>query len=198
MSDRIAKYRPNIRDVISSWEQARPDLDLSNFLLAICVMRLGRIVDDAYDRMCRESYGIRGADMRVLFSLRRAGKPYAKRPTDLFRALVVTSGAITKQVSRLSRAGYVERLDDPSYNGGALIALTAKGLRAADSATERLAEWSLLAPGVARMTGSTKAAGRRFVQELLENLELAATTEGARPPRKSRKSRRSGTLRAQA
>ena len=142
----------HIQDVVASWERERPDLDLSNFLLAICVMRLGRVVDDAYDRLCWARYGVSGADMRVLFALRRAGKPYARRPTDLFKALLVTSGAITKQVDRLRKLGFVDRIDDPSYSGGALIALTAKGLKATNAATELLAEGSPIAPGVQRMS----------------------------------------------
>src|SRR5690606_34252964 len=97
--------RSHVQDIAESWRRERPDLDLQDFLLAIFAMRLGRKVDDKYDRMCRERWKISGADMRVLFALRRAGKPYARRPTDLFRALLVTSGAITKQVDRLIDLG---------------------------------------------------------------------------------------------
>jgi hypothetical protein len=111
MNDRDRR-QSHIQDIIESWKRERPDLDLSDFLLAIYVMRLGRVVDDVYDRMSRKRLGISGADMRVLFALRRAGKPCARRPTDLFRALLVTSGAMTKQVDRLSDFGFVERLDD--------------------------------------------------------------------------------------
>jgi len=191
MSDGTGRMRGHIYDVISSWERERPDLDLSNFLLAICLMRLGRILDDNYDRMCRKSYGISGADMRVLFALRRAGKPFARRPTDLFRALLVTSGAITKQVYRLRRLGYVERLDDPAYTGGALIALTAKGLRAANSATQRLAEDSPIGAGVTHLTASERAAVRRFAEEALEGLEKSATApRSARSTTRHKRSRR--------
>jgi DNA-binding MarR family transcriptional regulator len=199
MNDTTARFRSHIQDVVSSWERERPDLDLSNFLLSICVMRLGRIVDDAYDRMCRKRYGISGADMRVLFALRRAGKPYARRPTDLFRALLVTSGAITKQVDRLSRLDFVDRMDDPTYTGGVLIALTAKGLRASNSAAEWLTENSPIAPGVAQMTASERAAGRRFIQRVLESLEQAQALEGgARPRVKSAKTPRRRAARSAA
>src|SRR5260370_42486090 len=73
------------------WQRERGDLDLSNFLLAIYLMRLGTIIERAFGRQCDERYGISGSDMRVLFALRRGGQPYVKRPTDLFRALLVTS-----------------------------------------------------------------------------------------------------------
>jgi DNA-binding MarR family transcriptional regulator len=198
MNDKTMRSRGHIHDVVSSWERERPDLDLSNFLLSICVMRLGRIVDDSYDRMCRKRYGISGADMRVLFALRRAGKPYARRPTDLFRALLVTSGAITKQVDRLRRLDFVDRMDDPAYSGGVLIALTTKGLKAANSAAEWLTENSPIGPGVAGMTASERAAGRRFVQNVLEGLERAAALEGSARPRPDAKAPRRRNARSAA
>ena len=135
----IPRGRHHLEDIIATWTRERPDLDLSNYFFAMFVMRLGRVVDDVYDRLCRKRFGISGADMRVLFALRRAGKPYARRPTDLFRALLVTSGAMTKQVDRLSRLGFVERLDDPTNSAGVLIALTGKGLKATNAATDHLA-----------------------------------------------------------
>ncbi|WP_129780190.1 MarR family winged helix-turn-helix transcriptional regulator [Peristeroidobacter soli] len=180
----------HIEDVVTSWERERPDLDLSNFLLAICVMRLGRVLDDAYDRLCRSRFGVSGADMRVLFALRRAGKPYARRPTDLFKALLVTSGAITKQVDRLRDLGFVDRISDPSYSGGALIALTTKGLKATNAATDLLAEGSPIAAGVQRMSAANRAAVRQFVQQMLESLEHSATEDETERPKPLRAGRR--------
>ena len=161
----------HIRDISDSWKRERPDLDSSDFLLAIYAMRLGRVLDDAYDRMCRKQFGISGADMRVVFALRRAGRPYARRPTDLYRALLVTSGAITKQVDRLFKLGFVQRLDDPSHAAGSLIQLTAKGLKVANAAADTLASNSPLAPGTRGLSTAERAAGRRFIEEVLLALE---------------------------
>ena len=47
------------------WQRERGDLDLQNFLLAIYFMRLGTLVDRAFDRGCQKRYGISGSDMRV-------------------------------------------------------------------------------------------------------------------------------------
>src|SRR5580692_5720701 len=146
MGTKTAGPESHIEDVVESWRRERPDLDLGDFLLAILVMRLGRQVDDKYDRLCRERFGISGADMRVLFALRRAGKPFMRRPTDLFRALLVTSGAITKQVDRLSKKGLVERISRENQLGG--VQLTAKGLKMADAATDLIAKQSIIEPGV--------------------------------------------------
>ena len=154
------------------WQRERPDLDLDNFLLAIYFMRLGTLVDRAFGRMCAQRYGITGADMRVLLALRRGGPPYFKRPTDLFRALLVTSGAMTKKVDRLAAAGYVERLPDPGHGGGFLVHLTKKGLGVVEEAVEVLARESTLAPAVTQFSKEEFKAGCRFALRTLAAMEV--------------------------
>lgn len=153
------------------WRQERPDLDLQNFLLAIYFMLLGTHAERAFDLMCRRKYATRGRDMLVMMALRRSGRPYAKRPTDLFRALSVTSGAITKQVDRLSKSGFVERLPDPSHGGGFLVRLTRKGLKVVDEAVEHLAGQSVLAPAMAQLTPAEREQGIGFALRMLRLLE---------------------------
>ncbi|HWX26391.1 MAG TPA: hypothetical protein VNZ53_03015, partial [Steroidobacteraceae bacterium] len=54
-------------EIAEAWRRERPDLNLDDFLLAICVLRLGRIVGDMSDRMCSARFGISDADMGLLF-----------------------------------------------------------------------------------------------------------------------------------
>jgi DNA-binding MarR family transcriptional regulator len=174
MAARNVDNNSHIEDVIESWRQERPDLDLGDFLVAILVMRLGRQVDDKYDRLCRQRYKISGADMRVLFALRRAGKPFARRPTDLFRALLVTSGAITKQVDRLVESGFVVRETDNSEDNARFrIQLTAAGLRVVNQATELLSKQSPLRPGLAALSRSEVLALEKLLPKMLVALEAA-------------------------
>lgn len=164
--------RPSLSELISlQWQRERPDLDLQNFLLAIYFMRLGTLVGRAFDRGCQKRYGISGSDMRVLLALRRSGPPYVKRPTDLFRALLVTSGAVTKKVDRLVAAGFAERLQDPGHHGGFLVRLTRQGLQAVDETVDRLAKQSMLAPAMARLTPEEREGGSRFALRVLSLLE---------------------------
>jgi DNA-binding MarR family transcriptional regulator len=153
------------------WRAARGDLDLDNFLLAIYFMRLGTLADRAYDRRCRHKYGVGGGDMRVLLALRRSGPPYVKRPTDLFRALLVTSGAVTKKVDRLVEVGFAERLPDPGHNGGFLVRLTRKGLTVVEETVEYLARHSVLAPAMAQFTPDERQQGSDFALRILSMLE---------------------------
>ena len=160
------------------WHRERPDLDLSNFLLSVYLMRLGRVVEQAFDGMCRERYRISGSDMRVLFALRRGGRPYAQRPTDLFRALLVTSGAITKKVDRLAELGLVERMPDPDNHGGFLVRLTRKGQQVADEGVDRVACESVLAPAMTQFSKAEQIAGSQFALRTLAALEAAGTGTG--------------------
>src|SRR5258708_4467815 len=114
------------------WQRERGDLDLARFRLTFSLMGRGRRTGGDFDRLCQRDYRISGSDMRVLFALRRGGPPYVKRPTDLFKALLVTSGAMTKKVDRLATLGMVERVQDPGHLGGFLIRLTKKGVQVAD------------------------------------------------------------------
>ncbi len=159
------------------WQRERSDLDLADFLLAIYFMRLGTLVERAYSRMCERRHQISGADMRVLLALRRGGQPYAKRPTDLFRALVVTSGAMTKKVDRLMAHGLVDRLPDPGHGGGFLIRLTRKGLQVVEEVVEYLAKESVIAPAMAQFTPAEREAGSRFALRVLAGLEHAGLAE---------------------
>lgn len=160
-----------IQLITLQWQRERSDLDLSNFLLAIYFMRLGRMVEQAFDRMCQTNWGISESDMRVLLALRRGGRPYAKRPTDLYRALIVTSGAITKKIDRLASLGLVERMADPGHAGGFIVHLTKKGFEVVEEAVLKLAEESSIAPAMAHFSDADRATGSDFCLRTLALME---------------------------
>lgn len=160
----------DVHRISREWQEARPDLPLSDFLLALYVMRLGTLVDRAYSEMSQRLFGLHGADMRVLLTLRRVGTPYALRPTDLFRSLLVTPGAMTKQIDRLEADKLVERRRDPSHRGGSLIAPTKRGLETVEQVVALLAKESPLGPATQAMSQRELKVGTQFCCRLLELL----------------------------
>jgi len=64
----------------------------------------------------------------VLATLRRAGAPYALCPTDLFEALMISSGGMTNRLDRLEKAGLIARAPNPNDRRGTLVSLTPQGL----------------------------------------------------------------------
>ncbi len=158
-------------ELLATWTRERPDLDLTTMFQAIAIFRMSKMLEHATDVWCQDNYGISGADLRVIFALRRAGKPFQRRPTDLFRALLVTSGAITKQVDRLSEKGYVRRLPDPVHAGGYLVQLTARGKAAADRGATYLATNSILNEASKGLTAEEQRCGNVYVLRALAELE---------------------------
>jgi DNA-binding MarR family transcriptional regulator len=162
-----------IADVRLSWKKERPDIDLTNFLVGVHIVQMGRIIDTAYHNLCRANFGISGSEMRMLFALRRAGKPYCRRPTDLFKSLLLTSGAVTKQVNRLIKQKLVERLPDPTYAAGFLIHLTPRGLKVADEAADVLTEHSVLTHAMRSFSPAERLQVEQLCRRLLHELESA-------------------------
>jgi DNA-binding MarR family transcriptional regulator len=120
----------------------------------------------------------------VLASLRRGGAPYRLSPTELYVALMRSSGAITHRLYRLERTGLIARVPDPEDGRGLLVELTAAGMALVDQIVpvhldnERL----LLAALSEREQG--------MLAELLRKLLLAFEGERPVPPAGSRGGRR--------
>lgn len=188
----------HIEFITQQWRHEHSELDLSNFLLAIYFMRIGTLVEQSFDRMSLDLCGISGSDMRVLLALRRSGHPYAKRPTDLYRTLLVTSGAITKKIDRLAAIGMVDRKPDPSHGGGFIVHLTKKGLDVVEKAIVKLAQASSVAPAMAHFSEEERAAGNEFCLRTLALMEELAPPGLEEPDATSSKSKTKGTRRSRS
>jgi DNA-binding MarR family transcriptional regulator len=163
--------RNHAKDIALSWARERPDLDPLDYLLHIYLIRIGRIVERDADQRSRNSFGISSAELRVLLALRRVGGNYSRRPTDLFQALLVTSGTITKNVDRLEAHGLVKRQPDPSDKGGFLIHLTSRGKRMADDLMTALVSESVLSRKRISLSRTERKTMVRFCERILLDLE---------------------------
>ncbi|MGJ7546264.1 MarR family winged helix-turn-helix transcriptional regulator [Variovorax sp. LT1R16] len=169
----------SVSGLVEQWHKERPDLDLTAFRLVSAIMQLAQILEAEFRALAHAKFNIGSGDLRILMALRRAGEPYALRPTDLFQSLLVSSGAVTKQVERLVATGYVHRVLARTGKRRQLIALTPKGLRAADYAQDAIA--TSLA-GVAPTFGSMDPGQVDTTLHCLEQiLEVATLAQALRP-----------------
>jgi len=125
-------------DAISdAWAKERPDIDfrLAGFFLRI---EHAHYLHEQRLSAISQAKGVNNGDLHVLLALRRSGPTYALRPTDLFRTLLVTSGAITKRIDRLAERELVERVADPDDRRSELVRLTRRGAAIADGAMSRI------------------------------------------------------------
>lgn len=117
--------------LIEQWRRERPDLDVSPMAVVARLSRLSRLLDRKVEELYA-AYGLNQSQFGVLAALRRAGPPYCLSPTDLYNALLISSGAMTNRLERLRAAGYIRRIPDASDGRSMLVALTPAGKRLID------------------------------------------------------------------
>ncbi|MEV0274455.1 MarR family transcriptional regulator [Hamadaea sp. NPDC050747] len=66
--------------------------------------------------------------------MRRAGAPFERAPGELAAHTMVTTGAMTKRIDRLERAGLVARRPSQTDGRGRVVALTPAGRELIDQA----------------------------------------------------------------
>ncbi|NJL41545.1 MAG: MarR family transcriptional regulator [Leptolyngbyaceae cyanobacterium SM1_4_3] len=127
-SDRVDK-------ILAQWQRERPDLDVSPMGIIGRMARLAKHLERAIQETFSE-FGLTVGEFDVLAALRRSGQPYQLSPTELFNALMVSSGTMTHRIDRLEQAGLVRRIPDPHDRRGTQIELTDKGFNVIEKAVE--------------------------------------------------------------
>jgi DNA-binding MarR family transcriptional regulator len=115
------------RDLPGSWRAALPEgRDPQSLMIAVLLNRLGRRFEVGLDDLLRD-HGLIASESRVLGTLLFQGPPHELSPTRLNGLVLLSSGGITKAISRLADLGYVERHADPGDGRGVLVRLTPAG-----------------------------------------------------------------------
>ncbi|MFI8320088.1 MarR family winged helix-turn-helix transcriptional regulator [Streptomyces sp. NPDC085529] len=117
--DRVARIQ-------ADWRRERPDLDVTPQGV---IGRLHRLADRLSGelRLVYDRYGLGEGEFDVLCALRRAGAPFERAPGELAAHTMVTTGAMTKRIDRLERAGLVTRRRSDDDQRGRIVALTPPG-----------------------------------------------------------------------
>ena len=111
--------------LLETWEREWPGLDVSPLGVISRINRASRLLTDLIDDTVGE-HGLPGWGYRLLATLRQSPNRQLT-PTALARAVMVTSGAMTKQLDRLEDANLLYRMPDPDDRRGILIGLTPRG-----------------------------------------------------------------------
>lgn len=122
--------------IIAQWEEHRPDLDVSPMGLIGRLHRLAARLNEEL-RPVFAAAGLGDGDFDVLAALRRSGPPHELTPGELGATTMVTSGAITKRIDRLERAGLVTRTVSDADARSRRVALTPEGFRLVDDLVEK-------------------------------------------------------------
>ncbi len=128
--------RDRIDDIVAQWKRERVDLDTRAMALVGRIQRAAAALRPRLDATHADS-GLAGESFDVLASLRRSGSPYQLSPTQLYREMMLTSGAMTNRIDRLEEAGLVARRPDANDRRATLVRLTPKGKALIDAAASK-------------------------------------------------------------
>ncbi|PSU30524.1 MarR family winged helix-turn-helix transcriptional regulator [Photobacterium lutimaris] len=104
------------------------------------ILRTHRIHDYLQQDLAKviDQYQLQSADFGVLATLRRAGKPFCLSPTELYSSMLISSGGLTKVLTRVTQAGLVKRIDNPEDKRSKLVQLTVEGRVLIDDIIQKL------------------------------------------------------------
>ncbi|MFE9423326.1 MarR family winged helix-turn-helix transcriptional regulator [Kitasatospora sp. NPDC006697] len=158
--------------IVGQWERERPDLDPVPMALLGRITRLYWMVDERLNLVFGR-FGLGRGEFDVLGTLRRSGPPFELTAGELSGSMMVTSGAVTKRVDRLERAGLVGRRTAEGDARGRLIRLTEEGRELIDRAVTAHVE------NERRLVSGLTAEEQETLSGLLRRLTL--TMPDARP-----------------
>lgn len=134
-ADPAADATDHVDHLLAQWAVEQPELDTSMLRIGARVVRLARYLD----RQIADSlapWELSEGELNVLAALRRAGPPYELTPTQLYRALLVSSGAMTNRLDRLEEAGLLVRTPDPDDRRRTRVGITDRGRALVETALE--------------------------------------------------------------
>ncbi len=163
-SDRIDAIRAH-------WTRERPELDSTGFAIVARLLVLARLLDREQARALG-TLSLKPWAFDVLATLGRQGPPYRLTPSELSRATMLTSGAMTHRLDRLEAAGHIRREPDPDDRRVVRVCLTEEGLRQVARGIE--VRFRASEEAVAGLSAPERAA----LEGLLRKLLLAAEGPG--------------------
>lgn len=151
MSEDPSSSEPDhVARIQQEWQRERPDVDVRPQGVIGRLHRVGMHLTDSIVEVYAR-HGLGEGEFDVLAALRRAGHPFERVPGELAAHTMVTTGAITKRVDRLERAGLVARRVSEKDGRSRVVGLTEEGRRVIDEVfTEHMDNERNLLDGLTR------------------------------------------------
>ncbi len=120
-----------VDSILKQWASERPDLDASPIGIFGRISRIDRLFEQSMAEFLRP-YGLTLGLFDVLAALRRSGKPFEAKPSDLAAMTMLTSGGMTGRLDQLEKLNLVLRVPDPDDRRVMLARLSEKGRKLID------------------------------------------------------------------
>jgi DNA-binding MarR family transcriptional regulator len=119
----------------AEWKPQRPELDVDAMQVVGRALSLGKRLEKRASTALN-TFGIHYTDLDVLATLRRSGAPYSLSPKALMASVLITSGAMTALLDRLTKLGLIIREPDLSDGRIKRATLSPKGITLIDKAIQ--------------------------------------------------------------
>jgi DNA-binding MarR family transcriptional regulator len=170
MDDKPIALAERLELATEQWNHEKADVDSNLFQVISATTMIAQQIQIDFRELALEiGYELGVGELRILFVLRRSGPDYSLRAVDLGHYLLITSGAITKQISRLKSKGLIIRARSTTRRGWTLK-LTDKGREVAENAL-RLSVLPATASAFGTLTLEEQTEGVRFLRKLLGRME---------------------------
>lgn len=186
----MSEQQDSVHQLLTEWRRERPDLDPSPVAIQGRLIRLSAHFLRRIEQWLAPM-NLSWEAFSLLVTLRRSGKPYELRPTDILKESLLTSGAITNRIDRVEQMGLVERRPDANDRRGFMIRLTPAGKKLADKAIEQ--HFDAVDDLLQVLSASERKQMATLLAKLLTAFEQDAARAGkpqAKRPRASRENAR--------
>ncbi|MBU1012492.1 MAG: MarR family transcriptional regulator [Bacteroidetes bacterium] len=119
--------------LIAEWKKERPELDVESMQVVGRILKLSKILEKRTNKALKNS-NIYYTDLDVLATIRRSGAPYELSPKQLMKSVLITSGAMTALLDRLTKLQLIYRAPNTQDGRIKLAGLTEKGIKIIDEA----------------------------------------------------------------
>lgn len=156
---------------IAEWGAARPDIDVHYLATLGRILRLSAHLREAVDAWLKP-FGLTWDVFDLLVTLRRSGAADGLRPTALYDACLLSSGAMTNRIDRVEKLGLAERRPDPADKRATRVTLTRRGAGLAEKAMNEHASQSCRIAD--QLSADEQETLARLLRKLLHSFEADA------------------------
>lgn len=124
-----------VDQLLLQWTAEHPEKDISALGVVVRIQILAKLMH-RQTTAALAAHGLKHWEYDVLSVLRRQGRPFEMAATDIARAAVLTTGAMTTRIDGLESRGLVHRRISKSDGRSIPVRLTTKGKKLIDLAID--------------------------------------------------------------
>ncbi|MDC5856769.1 MarR family winged helix-turn-helix transcriptional regulator [Vibrio europaeus] len=122
----------SVDSILAQWKQARPDLNCSSMGVVGRLRRTSNLWKSKMDCVFKQ-HGLSSIEFDILATIRRSDA-HGITPTELYKTLMLSSGAVSTRIEHMVKQELVERVFSEHDRRSCRVILTNKGIELVDNA----------------------------------------------------------------